>query len=37
MAKAGFPIADETDVRAELEGRLPQARRASAQAAVANA
>ncbi len=37
MARAGFPIADETDVRAELEGRLPKARRASAQAAVANA
>jgi radical SAM superfamily enzyme YgiQ (UPF0313 family) len=37
MARAGFPIADEAEVRAELEGRLPQARRASAQAVVANA
>jgi hypothetical protein len=35
MASAGFPIAAEAEVRAELEGRLPQARRASAQAAVA--
>jgi radical SAM superfamily enzyme YgiQ (UPF0313 family) len=37
MARAGFPIADEAEVRAELEGRLPRARRAPAQAAVANA
>jgi hypothetical protein len=37
MAGLGFPIADEADVRTELEGRLPQARRTSVQADVANA
>jgi radical SAM superfamily enzyme YgiQ (UPF0313 family) len=37
MARAGFPIAGEAEVRAELVGRLPHAQRASAQAAVANA
>ena len=37
MAGLGFPIADEAQVCAELDRRLPRARRASVQADVANA
>jgi radical SAM superfamily enzyme YgiQ (UPF0313 family) len=37
MAEHGFSIADESEVRAELEARLPQERRAAAQAVVASA
>jgi hypothetical protein len=37
MASLGFPIADEAEVRAELEARLPQPRRAPAQVSVAGA
>jgi hypothetical protein len=37
MARLGFPIADEALVRAELEVRLPQTRRAPAQVGVASA
>ncbi|MGQ0833753.1 MAG: B12-binding domain-containing radical SAM protein [Gammaproteobacteria bacterium] len=37
MAEHGFPIADEGEVRAELDARLPQVWRAAAQPAVANA
>jgi hypothetical protein len=37
MAALGFPIADEALVRAELELRLPQTRRAPAQVSVAGA
>jgi radical SAM superfamily enzyme YgiQ (UPF0313 family) len=37
MAEHGIEIADENVVRAELEARLPQARRATAPRAVANA
>jgi radical SAM superfamily enzyme YgiQ (UPF0313 family) len=36
MARHGFPIADEAEVRAALEGRLPRTRKAAPQAAVAN-
>jgi radical SAM superfamily enzyme YgiQ (UPF0313 family) len=37
MAELGLPVADEAEVRAELLARLPQARRKTALAAVANA
>jgi radical SAM superfamily enzyme YgiQ (UPF0313 family) len=35
MAEHGYPVADECEVRAELEARLPQARRTARRAATA--